>query len=255
MKALSHRQLLRYNLMRTSGNDFFIRCCMTPMLCLFSSIVLSQSLSVYDLNQVKSTSYQIFVDKETGIVYRTDEADSLSKVIPLNLFSVQVLNDTAVFQITLGEINSEKDVSEHINQPLEFSIVDLSGKEYSSKDLKGKVVVFNFWFTSCRPCIEEMPILNEIVEKYSGSAVVFLALSYEAPDNLKKFLLKRPFYYSVVPNSSELIQKLNIRSFPTHLIMDKTGIIRYIEEGFTKDQKTGEPIIKSQLDNQINRYL
>lgn len=239
--------------MKTAGNTCLHCFSIALLISLCNSGIYAQS--VRDLNQVKNTSYQIFVDKETGILYNIDQADSLSKIIPLNLFSVDIENDTATFQITLGEIKSEKDLTEFINQPLKFNITDLNGNEYSSEELRGKVVVFNFWFTSCKPCIEEMPILNEIVDQYKNNDVVFFALSYESPDVLKKFLLKRPFNYSVFPNSSELIEQLYINSYPTHVILDKSGIIRFVETGFIKDQKTGEPEIKSLLEKQINTYL
>jgi len=55
----------------------------------------------------------------------------------------------------------------------DFSAVDMNGNSYSLGILKGKVVVINFWFVECKPCVIEMPELNEIVEKYKSEEVVF----------------------------------------------------------------------------------
>ena len=54
-----------------------------------------------------------------------------------------------------------------------FAAVDMNGNSYSLGILKGKVVVINFWFVECKPCVIEMPELNEIVEKYKSEEVVF----------------------------------------------------------------------------------
>ena len=59
----------------------------------------------------------------------------------------------------------------------DFSAADMNGKTYSLSSLKGKIVVINFWFVECKPCLIEMPDLNEIVEKYKSEEVVFLAFA------------------------------------------------------------------------------
>jgi hypothetical protein len=52
---------------------------------------------------------------------------------------------------------------------LPFSAVDINGNEYSLDELKGKIIVMNFWFVECKPCIMKMPELNEIVEMYKNN--------------------------------------------------------------------------------------
>src|SRR6185312_613814 len=50
----------------------------------------------------------------------------------------------------------------------DFTVADLNGKMYKLSDLKGKTVVLNFWFTTCAPCVTEMPELNRLIEKYKN---------------------------------------------------------------------------------------
>jgi thiol-disulfide isomerase/thioredoxin len=72
----------------------------------------------------------------------------------------------------------------------DFNLSTVDEKKISNKDLEGKVVVFNFWFTSCVPCLKEMPELNKIAEKYKDNkSVIFLAPSFEESKLIKKFLL------------------------------------------------------------------
>src|SRR5436853_6658072 len=68
-----------------------------------------------------------------------------------------------------------------IGKPLaDLSFVDLSGNKIQKKDLLGKVIVINFWFTSCQPCINEMPLLNNLVAAYKDTNVVFIAPALSA---------------------------------------------------------------------------
>jgi uncharacterized protein (TIGR03435 family) len=58
--------------------------------------------------------------------------------------------------------------------------------------LMGKVVVLEFWNTLCAPCIQAIPHLNELVEQFSGRQVIFLSVSDDNPDHLKRFLERKP---------------------------------------------------------------
>jgi thiol-disulfide isomerase/thioredoxin len=57
----------------------------------------------------------------------------------------------------------------------EFDVVAVDGKRLKLSALKGKVVVLNFWFIGCAPCIAELPALNKLVDEYKGEDVVFIA--------------------------------------------------------------------------------
>src|SRR5437667_12393814 len=58
--------------------------------------------------------------------------------------------------------------------------------------LKGKVVVLEFWNTACGPCIQAIPHMNELVTQFSYRPVVFLCVSDDNQDHLKKFLGRKP---------------------------------------------------------------
>ncbi len=68
---------------------------------------------------------------------------------------------TGADQKALDELSAK--TSTLLNQPApDFSVTDMSGKKYTLAGLRGKVIVLNFWFTTCAPCIAEMPGLNAI---------------------------------------------------------------------------------------------
>lgn len=132
-----------------------------------------------------------------------------------------------------------------------FNIIDIKGVNYSLDKLKDKVVVANFWFTGCGPCKQEIPALNELVNKYKNKNVLFIAFALD--DDLKilnSYLKKTPFDYVIIPKSSEVAKDYKITLYPTHIIIDKKGnIVTTIEGGSDKIGKEISAIIDNQLRN------
>jgi thiol-disulfide isomerase/thioredoxin len=115
-----------------------------------------------------------------------------------------------------------------VGQPaLAMSGPDLVSEMLTADDLAGKIVVVNFWFVSCMPCLMEMPDLNEVVEKYKGQDVVFIAPTFDNQATIGKLFAdgSRSFAYRIIPEYMELINQYGIKSFPTHMIIDRNGII------------------------------
>ena len=112
----------------------------------------------------------------------------------------------------------------------DFTVNTMDGKKLSMKSLKGKVVVLNFWFTQCRPCIEEIPTLNKFVEKYKGNKdVVFLApdvLAETSVEDIQKFLKRFPFAYQVAMGGKDAAASYQVKTCPANFIIDKNGIVR-----------------------------
>jgi thiol-disulfide isomerase/thioredoxin len=127
-----------------------------------------------------------------------------------------------------------------------FQFGGLDNKKWNSKELKGKIIVINFWFTGCKPCILEMPHLNKLVEENRNNDVIFIAPAPEGEAQIKKFLKKYSFDYNIIPSSLSSISELNIENFPTHLVIDKEGIIRQVFIGYADD-------IKEKLQAEIDK--
>jgi len=117
-----------------------------------------------------------------------------------------------------------------------FTATDLNGKEYKLSELKGKVVVLNFWFIGCKPCVMKMPHLNDLVKRYKDEDVVFLAFSLDDESSLRKFLTKKTFDYNIIPDAANVAQQTyKINSFPTSLVIDKNGIVQDYLIGYSTD--------------------
>jgi peroxiredoxin len=131
----------------------------------------------------------------------------------------------------------------------DFKMIDINGNTILSKNTKGKVVVLNFWFTSCKPCIYEIPELNEVYEKYKNDTnVIFASITFDKQEKVNSFLIKHPIKYPVVSDANEICDLFKISGYPTNIVIDMNGnYLKYIRGGF--------PQIGHQISNSIQNAL
>ena len=115
-----------------------------------------------------------------------------------------------------------------------FALTDINGKAYSLSDLRGKVVVLNFWFIGCATCYQEMPALKQLVADYQANPdVVFISLAREKADRLRRYVAsKGDFGFAVVPLPPSLAQEFGITGYPTTAVLGRDGRYAYDKEGY-----------------------
>lgn len=109
----------------------------------------------------------------------------------------------------------------------EFNFSTLTGEEISSENLKGKVVLFNFWFTRCPPCIVEMPYLNVIKEDYKDKDIEFISMAPEYAEQVQEFLKRYDFSFKHIADADDFLKKFGV-GFPKNILVDKSGVVKYI---------------------------
>ncbi|WP_162996284.1 peroxiredoxin family protein [Mucilaginibacter celer] len=175
--------------------------------------------------------------KKAEIMFHPDRSDP-------EILHIRPLDDAYYQELAAHEVN----INSLLNKPAPIiSLKAINGKNYSLNEFRGKVVVLNFWFTSCGTCIQEMPKLNAITTQYATSKVVFLAL---APDNtsmIKAFLKKHQFKYTLLSDAEKTISTYQIFGYPTSMVIDKNGIIRSIH--------SNPDNIKQKLTQSIDQLL
>ena len=116
-----------------------------------------------------------------------------------------------------------------------FNLIDRDGKVIKTDNTIGKVVVFNFWFASCPPCIKEIPELNEVYEKYKDNKdIVFAAITFEKEERILKFQKKYNLKYPIVGKESAFSQEITRGAYPTNVIIKRDGTVQeYISGGMT----------------------
>lgn len=113
-----------------------------------------------------------------------------------------------------------------------FNFTTVDGQSYTNANTKGKIILFKCWFIRCVPCVQEMPALNNLVEKYKDRKdILFISLAIDDKKALKQFLNKTRFDYETVPDQGTYMSnKLNVSAYPTHFLIDKTGkLVRVLE--------------------------
>lgn len=90
-------------------------------------------------------------------------------------------------------------------------------------------ILINLWFVNCRGCIEEIPALNRLCEKYTGK-VNFVAMTFENEKVVTNFLTKREFNFTQITNvPTNYIKHIGTYPYPENIFLDKNGYIKYIE--------------------------
>lgn len=118
----------------------------------------------------------------------------------------------------------------------DFSVEDLRGREISSTDLRGKVVLIDFWATWCQPCKKEMPGYQKLLDRYGSRGFVVIGFKFDTMRDTEDpvlFAKKIGVRYPLAVATAELKQKFGgIEGLPTTMLYDRQGILRKKVIGF-----------------------
>ena len=129
-----------------------------------------------------------------------------------------------------------------------FEVKTLDGESLRSADLKGKVVVLNFWYVGCVPCQVEMPGLNRLVEYFKSEEIVFIGFALDDEGRLREFLKITPFKYKIVAGSSSIVKQYGVSAYPTHVLINKQGQIEFTMTGGSPERHEElRPLIRGLL--------
>ena len=137
------------------------------------------------------------------------------------------------------------------NYAPDFSFTSQQGEYISLDDLKGKVVVLDFWGTWCPPCVESVPELRNLNKKYSKEpSFMLIGISSDSDEEAwREFTEKNRMVWPQYRDKDRKIQSaFNIRAYPTYIIIDHEGIVRYQTTGFSW-MRAGN------LDDAIKKYV
>jgi len=109
-------------------------------------------------------------------------------------------------------------------QNADFTLVDLTGKSWHLRDLKGKVVLVNFWATWCPPCRKEMPDLQALYDKYKDQGFLVLSISDEKTAKVAPFIVERKITYPVLLDPGRKVNDaFVIEGIPKSFVYDRGG--------------------------------
>ena len=130
----------------------------------------------------------------------------------------------------------------------EFSIVG-GDSIISNKSWKGKTVFINFWFEACSPCIAEFDGLNQLYNKVKDNKnIVFISFTFETTKKIEEIKAKYKIQYPAVSITEKESRRLNLNNgFPTNIIVDKEGKIKFLVTGGSTDKVKASEIIMKEI--------
>jgi peroxiredoxin len=133
---------------------------------------------------------------------------------------VQAQSDNPQF----AEALSKLEAADASRQQADFTLSDLQGKPWHLRDLRGKVVLVNFWATWCPPCRKEMPDLQALYEKYKDQGFVVVSISDEQAAKVQPFITERKITYPVLLDPGRKVNDLfQVEGIPKSFVYDRAG--------------------------------
>lgn len=117
----------------------------------------------------------------------------------------------------------------------DFSFTSSEGEHIALEDLRGKVVLLDFWGTWCPPCVESVPELRNLHKKYTkeGSNFVIIGISSDSDEEeWREFTVKNKMIWPQYRDKDHrILRAFGIRAFPTYILIDHEGIVRFSSIG------------------------
>lgn len=152
----------------------------------------------------------------------------------------------------------------------DFATEDLDGRKVRLADFRGKTILLDFWATWCRPCLMSMPHVQQLAEKYADKPVVILGVNSDEPDNeaggpdsgpatasapgsqpaprferVKQALRRLRVSYPQIRDMG-IGQDYRAIAIPYAVLIDKTGVVRAVHNGFSPDMTQ---LLSAEIDN------
>jgi peroxiredoxin len=131
----------------------------------------------------------------------------------------------------------------------DFTFVSSEGEHIALEDLRGKVVLIDFWATWCPPCVESVPEIRNLYKRYSkeGNFVIIGISSDDDEQEWRDFTAKNKMVWPQYRDKDHrIVSAFGIRAFPTYILIDHEGIVRYSSIGlsWTRSANLSEAINK-----------
>jgi len=179
----------------------------------------------FDVLEQQDTMYQYNEFKLLAFDPNVDESKLTLASIPENI----VLKDYEPYE-------DPEPLAEGTPAP-EWSLPTLTGDTIRLADLKGKVVLLDFFYKSCAPCCAAMPVLQSLHEKYKDKGFMMIGIDpIDDPekDKMVDFLAKRGITYTILFSERELSDTYRVSGYPTLYFLDREGKIAKMHIGFGK---------------------
>jgi len=135
---------------------------------------------------------------------------------------VDAFLDSTLYSAAMAKLEAD----DQSRQQADFTLTDLDGKSWNLKDLRGKVVLLNFWATWCPPCRKEMPDLEMLYRRFGAQGLIILGIDDEEAETVKPFIAQQGITYPVLLDPGRKVNTLfQIEGIPKTFVYDRDGKI------------------------------
>ncbi len=116
----------------------------------------------------------------------------------------------------------------------DFTLKSNSGENIKLSELRGQVVMINFWASWCGPCRQEMPLLDQLYQRYQPMGFTLLGVNVEEDSAAANKVLKEiPVSFPVLyDNKNQVSETYQVRAMPSTVLIDRDGQVRYLHKGY-----------------------
>jgi len=116
----------------------------------------------------------------------------------------------------------------------DFTLENLDGTNLRLTELRGQVVLVNFWASWCGPCRQEMPVLDRLHQRYNDAGFTVLGINVEGEAaSARAIVAKSGVTFPILVDAEQKISKLyDLKAMPSTVILDRDGKIRFVHRGF-----------------------
>jgi peroxiredoxin len=160
---------------------------------------------------------------------------------------IRTLRASTLLILLVWGCTSQGDNNELPGRAPQFALKDLKGHTVRLEDLRGKVVLLNFFATWCAPCRQEIPDLERLYRRFNdqGLEIVGISLDMEGARLLNPFVQYYGITYPIVLGTREVVVDYGgIRGIPTSFLIDRTGRVAKHFVGFRPVQEFEQSVLE-----------
>ncbi len=139
-----------------------------------------------------------------------------------------------VFAMLLGVVAGPLPAASLTGPAPDFTLKSRGGENIKLSELRGQVVMINFWASWCGPCRQEMPLLDQLYQRYQPMGFTLLGVNVEEDSRAAdKVLSQIPVSFPILyDNKNQVSETYDVSAMPSTVLIDRDGKVRYLHKGY-----------------------
>ncbi|MDY7396758.1 TlpA disulfide reductase family protein [Aureibaculum sp. 2210JD6-5] len=242
-------KLANFKVLRAKSNEAEQKQQLTDSIANVEAIILNNTIDFIKQNPTSELSAFLVNDLNAKSLISKEEIATLFKEL-----DGEALKTSTFYQSLNTRVIALKSVVVGNMAPAVISTDLITGSKFNLNDLRGKMVLLDFWGTWCGPCVSEMPRLKKYHEQYKNQLAIVGVNQGDRLKKVRKFVNDHNYNWHHIPakdSLKNLVDVFNVTIFPTKVLLDEKGKIIYHKSGVGDD---AFKLIERTLSNKSNTH-